>query len=68
MRMGDDVLAARPGYFPVSQNWEPRTRVFLCVIGVIPLPLGVGILILLHLLFYDFAANRPAVDFCESAK
>ena len=47
----DTNLMTAQGYFPVSQNWVPSKRVFLCVIGIILIPLGVGVLILLLLLF-----------------
>jgi hypothetical protein len=114
----DANLMAEQGYFPVSQEWKPSPRVFLCVIGIMLIPVGIGIVILLSLLFtqnskgcwtvkyayrektqspfglstaphktcpkcaeevkdaaaicrfcnYEFAANRHAVDLCESAK
>jgi len=46
----DKDLMATQGYSPASQTWVPRKRVFLCVIGIILLPFG-GFLILLLLLF-----------------
>jgi hypothetical protein len=45
-----DLMAAQ-GYFPVSQEWKPGSRVILGVIGVILIPLGIGVFILLGLLF-----------------
>ena len=47
----DTNLMAERDYFPVSQTWVPSKRVFLCVVGIILIPFGVGILILLLLLF-----------------
>lgn len=47
----DTYLMDAQGYSPVSQNWVPSKRVLICVIGIILIPFGVGILILLLLLF-----------------
>jgi hypothetical protein len=50
--LADKELMAAQGYFPVSQNWVPRRRVFLCVVGIILCPIFLtGVLILLFLLF-----------------
>ncbi len=47
----DANLMAERGYFPVSQEWKPGSRTFLCVIGIILIPAGIGIVLLLSLLF-----------------
>lgn len=47
----DANLMAEQGYFPVSQEWRPSPRVFRCVIGIILIPVGIGIVMLLTLLF-----------------
>ena len=47
----DANLMAERGYFPIAQEWRPSPRVFRCVIGVILAPLGIGIFMLLALLF-----------------
>jgi hypothetical protein len=47
----DANLMAEQGYFPVSQEWRPGSRVFRWVIGIVLIPAGIGIVILLTLLF-----------------
>ena len=47
----DANLMAEQGYFPVSQEWRSSPRVVRCAIGIILIPAGIGIVILLTLLF-----------------
>jgi len=47
----DANLMAEQGYFPVSQEWKPGSRVFRYVMGIVLIPAGIGIVILLSLLF-----------------
>jgi hypothetical protein len=64
----DANLMAEQGYFPVSQEWRPSPRVFRCVMGVILIPVGIGIVILLTLLFTQNSKGCWTVQYAYREK